>query len=444
MRVMGLPLHLWNREVFKKIGDCYGGFVAVDESTVALKELQWARVLVKSDGTEWPSFLQVVIDNTYFALQLWWEVLPRVFEVLPTIKNGLGKEPVAWEEERGTPCAGRVGKQMQPNEQLAKGVVSSEDGENLYRTDMEAHFSDLMSTKGVEANKTKRWQQSDWRINSKDGPAAKVKGILGWDVEFQVEMRPIVEGLFRSIEAGGPSHLSPTTFRLDTNIQRRPIKEGHSRSMEDGGLPQSGPLQKTHIKSCMEVGQPTLESQKGPAVGRPTVENPHEARACGGCREEIGGTLDGAVFGLQQGRPIVEGLFRSIKVGGPSHLSPISFRLDTNIQRRAIVEGLFRSIEAGGPSYLSPITFRLDTNILRRPIKEGHSRSMEDGGLPQSDSLPKTHLKSCVEVGRPTLESQKGPKVGRPTVEDPHEARACGGCREEIGGTPDKAVFGLQ
>ena len=331
MRVMGLPLHLWNREVFKKIGDCYGGFVAVDESTVALKELQWARVLVKSDGTEWPSFLQVVIDNTYFALQLWWEVLPRVFEVLPTIKNGLGKEPVAWEEERGTPCAGRVGKQMQPNEQLAKGVVSSEDGENLYRTDMEAHFSDLMSTKGVEANKTKRWQQSDWRINSKDGPAAKVKGILGWDVEFQVEMRPIVEGLFRSIEAGGPSHLSPTTFRLDTNIQRR-----------------------------------------------------------------------------------------------------------------AIVEGLFRSIEAGGPSYLSPITFRLDTNILRRPIKEGHSRSMEDGGLPQSDSLPKTHLKSCVEVGRPTLESQKGPKVGRPTVEDPHEARACGGCREEIGGTPDKAVFGLQ
>ena len=39
VRVMGLPLHLWSREVFKKIGDCCGGFVAVDESTVTLKEL---------------------------------------------------------------------------------------------------------------------------------------------------------------------------------------------------------------------------------------------------------------------------------------------------------------------------------------------------------------------------------------------------------------------
>lgn len=159
-------------------------------------------------------------------------------KVLPVIRNGLGKEPVAREEEEGMPRAGKVGKQMQPNEQPAKEVVPSEDGENICRTDIEASFFDLMSTRGTEANKTKRWQQSDWRINSKDGPATKVKGILGWDVELQVERRPIVEGLFRSIEVGGPSHLSLTAFRLDTNIQRRPINEGHSRSMEDGGLPQ--------------------------------------------------------------------------------------------------------------------------------------------------------------------------------------------------------------
>ena len=165
---------------------------------------------------------------------------------------------------------------------------------------MEALLSDLMSTRGADTDKTKRWQQSDWGINSKAGPIAKAKGILGWDVELEVERRPIVEGLFGSKEVGGPSHLSPTTFRLETNLQRRPIKEGHSRSMEDGGLPQSGPLPKTHLKSCVEVGRPTLESHKGPAVGRPTVEDPLEARACGGCREEIWGSPDGAVFGLQQ------------------------------------------------------------------------------------------------------------------------------------------------
>ena len=71
MRVMGLPLHLWSREVFKKIRDCCGGFVAVDGSTDAFKELQWARLLVKLKRIEWPSPLQVVIDTTCFAIQLW-------------------------------------------------------------------------------------------------------------------------------------------------------------------------------------------------------------------------------------------------------------------------------------------------------------------------------------------------------------------------------------
>ena len=31
VRVLGLPLHLWSREVLIKIGDCCGGFVEVDE-----------------------------------------------------------------------------------------------------------------------------------------------------------------------------------------------------------------------------------------------------------------------------------------------------------------------------------------------------------------------------------------------------------------------------
>ena len=40
VRVMGLSLYLWSRKVFKKIGDYCGGFVAMDENTVAFKELQ--------------------------------------------------------------------------------------------------------------------------------------------------------------------------------------------------------------------------------------------------------------------------------------------------------------------------------------------------------------------------------------------------------------------
>ena len=39
VRVVGLPLHLWSREVFKRIDDGCGGFVAVDEDIDSLTEL---------------------------------------------------------------------------------------------------------------------------------------------------------------------------------------------------------------------------------------------------------------------------------------------------------------------------------------------------------------------------------------------------------------------
>ena len=50
MRVVGLPLHMWSREVFKKISDGCGCFIAVDEDTTFFTELQWAGILVKLDG----------------------------------------------------------------------------------------------------------------------------------------------------------------------------------------------------------------------------------------------------------------------------------------------------------------------------------------------------------------------------------------------------------
>ncbi|KAL6312884.1 hypothetical protein AAG906_025741 [Vitis piasezkii] len=47
VRVVGLPLHLWSLEVFKRIGDGCGGFIAMDEGTKSMSEMQWARILVK-------------------------------------------------------------------------------------------------------------------------------------------------------------------------------------------------------------------------------------------------------------------------------------------------------------------------------------------------------------------------------------------------------------
>ena len=39
VRVVGLPLHLWSREVFKRIGESYGGFIVVDEENTFLSQL---------------------------------------------------------------------------------------------------------------------------------------------------------------------------------------------------------------------------------------------------------------------------------------------------------------------------------------------------------------------------------------------------------------------
>ena len=73
VRVVGLPLHLWSFEVFKRIRDGCGGFVAVDEDTRSLTELQWAWILVKRVEREVLNSAHIVLGLGCHSLQLWWE-----------------------------------------------------------------------------------------------------------------------------------------------------------------------------------------------------------------------------------------------------------------------------------------------------------------------------------------------------------------------------------
>ncbi|RVX03355.1 5'-3' exoribonuclease 3 [Vitis vinifera] len=83
VRVVGLPLHLWSLEVFKSIGDGCGGFIAVDEGTKSMSEMQWARILVKRVDWEVPSSVHIVLGTGCFALHLWWESAPWFSQVVP-------------------------------------------------------------------------------------------------------------------------------------------------------------------------------------------------------------------------------------------------------------------------------------------------------------------------------------------------------------------------
>ena len=68
MRVVGLPLHMWSREVFKKIGDGCGGFIVVDKDIAFFTKLQWARILMKLEGKELPSLLEIVVGSGCFSV----------------------------------------------------------------------------------------------------------------------------------------------------------------------------------------------------------------------------------------------------------------------------------------------------------------------------------------------------------------------------------------
>lgn len=90
VRVLGFPLHLWSRMGFKKIGDECGGFVIVD--TALMTNLHWAKILVHPVGSSLPSSLQVVVGNSNFSLQLWWEAPSRFLFVESRRRNCVSNE----------------------------------------------------------------------------------------------------------------------------------------------------------------------------------------------------------------------------------------------------------------------------------------------------------------------------------------------------------------
>ena len=85
VRIVGLPLHLWTCEVLRMIGDGCGGYLATDEDTRRRTEvLLWARILVKAEGQERPSTVNILAGSRSYEIQIWWEVPPWVAEVVPS------------------------------------------------------------------------------------------------------------------------------------------------------------------------------------------------------------------------------------------------------------------------------------------------------------------------------------------------------------------------
>ena len=87
VRVVGLPVSLWERDILRRIGDACGGFLAVDHQTEKMEELQWARLLVKRNDETPPNEVEVWVEGSCYSVTLWWEIR-QVMKVPTTEKKG--------------------------------------------------------------------------------------------------------------------------------------------------------------------------------------------------------------------------------------------------------------------------------------------------------------------------------------------------------------------
>ena len=90
IRVLGLPLHLWTEDILKKLGDRCGGFVVMDKETTHMKDLRWARILVKNSSSRKPFLVNLLAGARSYELHIWWEFQPRVVEVYPQVNRTKG------------------------------------------------------------------------------------------------------------------------------------------------------------------------------------------------------------------------------------------------------------------------------------------------------------------------------------------------------------------
>ncbi|RVX02423.1 hypothetical protein CK203_031204 [Vitis vinifera] len=81
VRVLGLPVSMWERDTLKRIGDACGGFIDVDHQTEMLEDLQWARILVKIKQERLPNEMEIRTEDHRYVLSLWWELRPTVRKV---------------------------------------------------------------------------------------------------------------------------------------------------------------------------------------------------------------------------------------------------------------------------------------------------------------------------------------------------------------------------
>ena len=140
------------------IGDGCGGLINVDEETFSMANLQWARLLVRVEGRDFPSSVQLVEGSGCYSMQLWWEVQPWYSQVMPA-GSGCRKGDTEIEDEEGSGlgdvCRGNVlEKEAQLVEQMGiqsePPCGSSSKGATIFSMEPAARGPSVEETDGED------------------------------------------------------------------------------------------------------------------------------------------------------------------------------------------------------------------------------------------------------------------------------------------------------
>ena len=78
VRILGLPISLWDRDILCKIGERCGGFLDINAKTERMEELQWARIRVRIKEERIPNMVDIWVENMCYSLALWWKTRPTL------------------------------------------------------------------------------------------------------------------------------------------------------------------------------------------------------------------------------------------------------------------------------------------------------------------------------------------------------------------------------
>uniref|UniRef100_M1D9L9 Uncharacterized protein n=1 Tax=Solanum tuberosum TaxID=4113 RepID=M1D9L9_SOLTU len=77
VRILGLPLQLWNDKVMKKIGDLCGRWLETEEETQLKNHLRWTQLRVMGPREKILSNIEISDGDLIFTLPVWIEAPMR-------------------------------------------------------------------------------------------------------------------------------------------------------------------------------------------------------------------------------------------------------------------------------------------------------------------------------------------------------------------------------